>query len=253
VAEASVRAPALRRPCVVISQPMYFPWPGFLEQVRLCDAFVHYVDVQYSRGGFGNRVQVKTAGGVRWLTVPLRDWHLGQAIEDVRIDGRRDWRRSQRDLLAQAYAQAPHKADMLALVDGVFADAGESLAELAIASTMALARYFGLDEGKAFLRSPDLDVPGAATDRVLGTCRALGAGTYLTGHGARRYLEHERFAAAGIDVAYVDYGRAPYPQAHGDFTPYVSALDLVAHCGRAGAAYIGGTPVPWRDFLAAHP
>ena len=61
---------------LVISQSMYFPWVGMLEQIRLADVFMHYDDVQLARG-FYNRVQVKTAQGARWLTVPLRDKHQG--------------------------------------------------------------------------------------------------------------------------------------------------------------------------------
>ena len=34
---------------VVISQSMYFPWVGMLEQIRLADVFVFYDDVQFSK------------------------------------------------------------------------------------------------------------------------------------------------------------------------------------------------------------
>ena len=51
---------------LVVSQPMYFPWVGLLEQIRLSDQFVHYDDVQYTRG-FYNRVQVKVPGAIRWM------------------------------------------------------------------------------------------------------------------------------------------------------------------------------------------
>ena len=77
---------------VVISQSMLFPWVGLLEQVRLADAFVHYDDVQFSKGSFVNRVQLKTPQGVRWMTVPLHDLHLGQRIDEVRIAPAGEWR-----------------------------------------------------------------------------------------------------------------------------------------------------------------
>ena len=55
------------------------------EQIRLADAFVHYSDVQFSKGSFVNRVQIKTSAGIRWLTVPLEKLKLGQRIDEVRI------------------------------------------------------------------------------------------------------------------------------------------------------------------------
>src|SRR5690606_29856763 len=71
---------------IVISQPMYFPWVGQLEQLRLADTFVFYDDVQFSKGSFSNRVQIKTEAGMRWMTVPLKDLHLGQLINGVALD-----------------------------------------------------------------------------------------------------------------------------------------------------------------------
>ena len=236
--------------CVVVSQPMYFPWPGLLEQFRLCDTFVYYDDVQFARGFF-NRVQIKTVHGIRWLTVPLLDWRRGQLINEVRIDNTQDWKRSQRDQLRQAYVEAPFRNEMLDLVDDVFSRDYAIIGDLAEASTDALVRYFpAISENTSVLKSSEMNVPGASTQRLIDLCSALDAGTYLTGHGARHYLEHEQFEAVGIDVAYIDYGLSEYPQAHGPFTPYLSALDLIAHCGPDGVEYIRGQMLPWRPFVA---
>lgn len=238
----------LHSPCVVISQPMYFPWVGMLEQVRLCDIFVHYDDVQFARGFF-NRVQVKTNMGMRWLTVPLQDLHRGQLINEVMIDNRTDWRRSHRDLLRNAYANAPCKAEMLGLVDKVFSREYQLLSDLSRTSVMELIRYFDLDNGCSFFDSSTMATPGSSTQRLIDLCLRLNCKTYLTGHGARNYLDHERFEAHAINVAYMNYGLRPYPQSHGAFTPYVTALDLVAHCGKEGVSYITGNIIPWREFI----
>ena len=235
---------------VVVSQPMYFPWVGILEQVRLSNVFVHYEDVQFTRGGFSNRVQVKTEGGMRWLTVPLKNHILGQLINEVQIDHRADWQRSHRDILKQAYAKTEHKAEIFDLVDEVFSQRYDSLAELSKASMMSLIRYFGLEDGRAFIDSPDLGITGSSTQRVIDICVRLKAASYITGHGARNYLEHEAFEARGIDVDYIGYGLSPYKQLHGPFTPYVTALDLVANCGKDGVHHIAGKQISWREFIA---
>lgn len=232
---------------VVVSQPMYFPWIGQLEQVRLADTFVFYDDVQFARGFF-NRVQIKTAGGSRWMTVPLRDQHRGQRIDETRIDEREDWRRSHLDAFRQAYAGARFLDEALVLMNAVLAEPVSNLAELSMASTLALVRYFGLDAGRDFPRSSGMGIAGHGTQRLIDICVAHRAGLYLTGHGARNYLEHAQFEAQGMEVAYIEYGCAPYGQFHGAFTPYVSALDLVAHCGRAGRELIQGQRVLWQDF-----
>lgn len=234
---------------VVISQPMFFPWIGMLEQIRAADVFVDYSDVQFSKGSFVNRVQIKTPTGGRWLTVPLLGLHLGQRIDEVRINAAQDWRREHLEMLAQAYATAPYLGEMLGLVRSVYAHEYDGIAALSKASTMALCHYYGLDSGRSFRSSVALDIGGSSSRRVLDIVLALGGNKYVTGHGASRYLDHEAFEAGGVRVEYIDYVKAPYPQLHGEFTPYVSALDLVANTGIEGIKYIRSGTIYWKDFI----
>lgn len=229
---------------------MYFPWVGLLEQVRLADCFVHYDDVQFARG-FYNRVQVKTVNGIRWLTVPLRDRHRGQTIEQVQVDDQANWRQRHHDILRQAYLKAPFRDDMLALVEAVFASAGPTLGQVARQSVRALAEYFGLSKEKTFENSREIGVPGSGSKRLLEIVLRLNGDTYITGHGARNYLDHELFERAGVSVKYMNYQCAEYPQMHGPFTPYLTALDLVANCGKSGASFIRSEAVDWKEFIDA--
>lgn len=238
---------------VVISQPMYFPWVGMLEQVRLADHFVFYDDVQFSKGGFVNRVQIKTAAGTKWLTVPLHGLSLGQRIQDVQIDSRKDWRRQHLDMLRQAYADAPHSKDMLRLVEDTFDANPKSVGDLSRLSIMILCDYFGLNRQGNFQGIQSLGIPGAGSDRVLKIVLHLEGDTYITGHGARQYLDHEAFERADVSVRYMNYRCSPYPQLHGEFTPFVSALDLVANCGVEGEKLIRSTTLHWKEFLNEPP
>lgn len=237
---------------VVISQSMYFPWVGLLEQVRLADCFVHYDDVHFGRG-FYNRVQVKTADGPRWMTVPVVGNGRSQTIDETPVDHTTNWQRRHLEMLRHAYARAPHRDEMLALVTRVFDAQARTLADISRASLLALADYFGLRDGRAFADSRALGITGASSQRLRDIVVALNGTTYVTGHGARRYLDHDLFEAAGIEVAYMAYELRKYPQQHGAFTPFVSALDVVANCGPEGRTLIGSGSVGWRTFLASQP
>ncbi len=234
---------------VVISQPMYFPWVGMLEQARLADHFVFYDDVQFSKGSFVNRVQIKTAAGIKWLTVPIHGLSLGQRIQDVQIDSRKNWRRQHLDMLRQAYAAAPHHKDMLRLVKDAFDANPNSIGDLTRLSMLILCDYFGLKHRESFQGIQALGIPGTGSNRVLEIVLRLGGDTYITGHGARNYLDHEAFERVGVGVRYMNYRCSHYQQLHGEFTPYVSALDLVANCGVEGERLIRSTAINWRDFL----
>ena len=234
---------------VVISQPMFFPWVGMFEQVRLADHFVFYDDVQFSKGSFVNRVQIKTAAGIKWLTVPLKGLSLGQRIQDVQVDGAKNWQRQHIDMLKQAYAQAPGLKDMLALVQEVHDLAPATVGALSEASMVAVCRWFGIDTGRQFHHIGELPVGGSGSQRVLDIVQRLHGSRYITGLGAANYLDHEAFEQAGVAVEYMAYRKTPYPQLHGEFTPYVSILDLIANVGHAGIDHICSGTTHWKEFL----
>lgn len=234
---------------VVISQSMLFPWVGLLEQVRLADVFVHYDDVQFSKGSFVNRVQVKTAQGVRWMTLPTRNLHLGQRIDEVELAPTSQWVDKHLELLRTSLPGAKYVDDAMALAHGVYAAGHGHLGSLARASLLALSEYFGLLEGKRFVDVATLGIGGSASERVLEVVRRVGGRQYITGHGAARYLDHALFERAGVEVRYMRYRLQPYAQLHGEFTPYVSGLDLVANRGREGRECIVSETVSWKEFL----
>ena len=232
---------------VVISQPMYFPWVGMLEQMRLADVFVYLDDAQFSKGGFFNRVQVKTEQGTPWLTVPLAENKLGQALNQSRL-ATHDWRRKHLNTLRQSYASASYAEEMLNVAETVLNEETESLASLGVASMKALAGVFGMIPEEV-IWSSKMNISGSASARVLSICQTLGAERYITGHGAAGYLDHGAFEAVGVRVEYMDYAKREYPQLHGAFTPYVSALDLAANCGPEGREVIDSGTIYWKDFM----
>jgi hypothetical protein len=236
---------------VVISQPMLFPWVGMLEQVRLADIYVHYTDVQFSKGSFVNRVQLKVPEGTRWMTVPLQGHHLGQRIDEVSVREGSDWQAQHVATFEQAYAGTPHLADALALLAEVYGSRAQTIAELSARSLMALCRYFDLVDGRRFVDSPTLRLAGKGSERVADIVQAVGGDVYITGHGAARYLDHSIFERRGIRVEYMNYRRLPYPQLHGPFDPHVSGLDLVANLGRAGRQQICSGTTHWKEFVAS--
>lgn len=235
---------------VVITQSMLFPWVGLLEQIRLADVLVHYDDVQFSKGSFTNRVQVKTATGVQWMTVPLRDFRLGMHIDEVKTAPALHWRDKHLALLDRSFKGAPHAEDALSIAREVYATEHASVGHLARASMLAVCNYFRLLDGKRVLDVRELSIGRSGSRRVLDIVRAVGGSLYVTGHGARNYLDHEAFERAGIRVHYMQYQRRPYPQHWGEFTPFVTTLDLIANRGRDGQENISSTTVTWRDFLS---
>jgi hypothetical protein len=210
---------------LAIHQPHYLPWLGYLAKWAAADCFVFLDTVQYEKNGWQNRNRIKTREGPRWLTVPVHA-RLGAPIREVEVDAAQPWRARHLRTIEQAYAAAPHltrhRADLARFFDTRWA----RLDELAVASATWLARAAGI--AVPARRASELDARADdATDRLVELCRAVGADTYLAGRDGARYMDPERFRAAGIAVLYQAYAHPVYTQLHGEFVPSLSGLDLL--------------------------
>lgn len=233
---------------VVISQPMLFPWIGLIEQMRLSDTFVFYDDVQFSKGSFTNRVQVKTSQGMCWMTVPIEKTSSTTSIKNIQICYRINWQKKHLRLIEQSLAGAMYLKDALNILDSVYAKKHKYLGELAKESIIAVAKYFDLLNGKTIINIEDLKISGSGSERVLAIVKRLGGNIYISGHGGLKYLKHHMFDESEIRVKYMKYKLKEYKQMHGKFTPYVSILDLIANCGRNGKDIICSDALYYKEL-----
>lgn len=233
---------------IVVSQPMIFPWVGLFEQIRLADVYVHYDDVQLPLGrSFVTRVQLKNPDGFQWLTLPVaRGPHLAKINESLTKEIR-DWRGEHIRVLTSLYSTAPHFEEMIELVQEIYDYRDHNIAVLNSRGIQQVARYFDLE--CTFRVSSEMAVPGSSSERLLAIVQKLNGSTYITGHGAKGYLDHEMFERNGINVEYINYQRAAYEQLYGEFTPFVSVLDLIANVGKAGRGVFVSPSIPWKEFI----
>jgi len=211
---------------VAIHQPQYLPWLGYLAKWAAADVFIFLDTVQYEKNGWQNRNRIKTASGPRWLTVPVCRAPLSTAIAAVSVDVSQPWRERHRRAIEHAYAKAPHLDTHRAALTAFYAEPWAQLAPLAAASAEWLARVVGI--AAPARRASSLGVSAEdPTGRLVALCRAVGADTYLAGRDASAYMDLARFTEAGISVLTQTYEHPVYAQAHGDFVPLLSALDLL--------------------------
>lgn len=231
---------------LVVSQPMFLPWVGLFEQIKLADVFIHYDDVQLPQGrSFMSRVQLKSANGVSWLTVPIDHTKSGKLINEVVLSQTEDWRGKHLRTLRHAYAKRPYFALMFELAEKIYSDASNNLADFNINAIERIVRWLGIEP--QFMRSSAMGVAGAGTERLVDLCGAVTADVYVTGHGALKYLNHQQFEDKRISVRYMDYKKTPYEQGHGEFTPFVSILDAIANCGERTRDLVCSDSIYWRE------
>jgi WbqC-like protein len=222
---------------LVVLQPSYLPWLGFFDQVKRSDVFVFYDDVQFDKNGWRNRNRVKTARGPVWLTVPVRHTgRAGQRIDQVEVDARAPWARKHLRTMREAYAQASFLDRYLPELADLLEREWTLLVELDIALSRLMCAWFGLE--RPMYRSSQLDIGGSRNERLLALCRHFAADRYLSGESAREYLDVGRFNDAGVAVEWQDFAHPHYPQLHGAFVPFMSAIDCVLNVGEGCGALL---------------
>ena len=126
----------------------------------------------------------------------------------------------------------------------------ENLCDLLISGGEAQASHMGISP-PSILRSSQMNIGGSSSERVLKLVKAVNGTEYVTGHGARNYLDHDMFNRNGISVSYMRYDLLPWQQAYEDFTPFVTGLDLIAsQTPEYTKTHLRPISVDWRDFVA---
>ena len=227
---------------VAIVQSNYIPWRGYFDIIRLADEFVLYDTVQFTKRDWRNRNRIKTASGLKWLTIPvLTSGAYHQTIADTRIaDG--SWAAKHWRSLEHAYAQAPFFASSRDRWQAAFeaCAARDRLSDVNRFLIEQVVRELGITT--RITDAAEYDVTGDRTERLLAICLAAGATTYLSGPSAKSYLDVDLFERSGVSVEFMDYsGYAPYPQLHGSFENAVSVLDLIFNTGPNAHEHIRST------------
>lgn len=187
---------------VAIMQPYFVPYAGYFRLFAASDLFVIYDCVQFPRRGWVHRNKMLGADGRDcWLTLPLAKMPRDGRIRDLSFSAdagailRERMRRI--PLLATPRQPEPEIIESLKRVIGTPVEYLERLLR-------EIVSYLGLRWQT--IRSSSLHVPNSlhGQDRIIEIARRLGATRYINAPGGRALYEPERFAAAGIELRFLD-------------------------------------------------
>lgn len=221
---------------VGVIQSSYIPWRGYFDFIDSVDIFVFHDDLQYTKGDWRNRNQIKTAKGTEWLTVPVHYKTVSQLICETEIDQSRPWGQKQLRQLQANYREVRYLKDMLDIVSVIDSGQEKTISELNIELIKRICKYLSINT--PILLSSELSVTGTKTERLINILQKLKATTYLSGPSADDYLDKDAFKKNEIFLEYKTYDYEPYPQLWGEFKGGVTILDLIANCGLESKEWI---------------
>ncbi len=225
---------------IAIHQLHYLPWLRYIHKLASADIFIVLDNIQFNKNGWQNRNRIKTAQGVRILTVPVLH-KFAQNLDEVTIDNKQPWQRKHWGAIQNSYRKAPYFSEHEPFLKRIYETSSwDKLNDLNYEMLFYFVKVMGIKT--KILKGCDIMMQGEATDRLVYLCQfanenksgpAAGT-TYLTGaFAAGQYLDTALFEKAGIQLAVQGFTAPEYPQLHPDqgFIPELSVLDLLLNCG----------------------
>ncbi len=207
-------------------QPNYLPWIGFFDKIKRSDLFIVEDNLQYVKREFQNRNQIKTPTEVRWLTVPV-ECEYQAPINKVQVSkkGEPDWANRHWLSLKYNYSKAPYWKKYCNFFEDAYSREWEYLIDLNLHLIKGIMDFLNIKT--PLVMASSLNVSGKNSELVLSQCKKLNADTYLSGNGARQYLNVQIFENEKIKVVFQDFKHPTYPQLYGEFVPNLSIVDYL--------------------------
>jgi len=224
---------------IAISQSNYIPWKGYFDTIALVDEFVIYDDMQYTKRDWRNRNKIKTANGLKWLTVPVEvKGKYFQKIKDTKISDKK-WGEKHLNMLKQNYSKSKCYNEVFDFVENLYLTAThDTISEVNFHFISELCNFLSICTKISFSSSYGITKEDK-TARLVDICVQANAGEYYTGVAAKNYINEGFFNEENIKVNYTDYnGYKEYDQLYGDFEHYVTILDLIFNKGDKAASFL---------------
>tara|TARA_R110000823_G_scaffold71491_1_gene164822 strand:- start:2361 stop:2987 length:627 start_codon:yes stop_codon:yes gene_type:complete len=207
--------------------------------IKSVDLFILYDDVQYTRRDWRNRNKIKTAHGLKWLTIPVNvKGKYFQKINETTISDKK-WNLNHLKTIKGCYSKTQYFEDVIPLVEHLYTTANhERISEINFHFITGICDYLGINTKIVFSSEYDLSEQ-RKNERLIDICKQAGAKEYISGPLAKDYIVKDKFDEAGIKLTWMNYDDyLEYPQLHGDFVHKVSILDVLFNCGKKTIDFI---------------
>ena len=214
---------------IAIHQANYFPYPGFFHKINQADVFVIQDDVKFVNRTT-NRNKIISSSEYTWINVPIKKGHKSLPIMDVKINNEIPWGKINLKKICAGYNKAKFFHLYKDYFENLYKKEWNNIFDLNFETIKQVLRW--LDIKVEIVVESELRVSGQPTERLVKVCKKLGADTYISGIGGKKYLDEKLFEKNKIILKYQNYSPIRYLQhASKSFIPNLSIIDLLANVG----------------------
>ena len=211
---------------VAIHQPNYLPWLGFISKIACSDAFVLLDNVQYNKRTFHHRSRYSTDQGLRWLSLSVQSkgtWENKTKIKDVKMAPEQATVNHFKTLWHR-YGKTPGWRNIGDRLEAVLDREYDYMIDASLATIDLTLDIFKIKP--EFRMASDVNGIGAKGDLMLSLTQEMGGDYYLSGSGARDYLDQEIFRRSQVGISFQNFLHPQWKQSvQGPFQESAFALE----------------------------
>ena len=223
---------------IAILQSNYIPWKGYFDLINSVDEFVVYDDMQYTRRDWRNRNKIKTADGLKWLSIPVEvKGRYFQKINETIVSDR-SWTVTHWKTISQFYSKAKFFKEYKHFFEDFYINNQENHLSLINFRLIEIVNSI-LGIKTKITSSSSYELVEGQTEKLLNICQQSGADIYLSGPSAKEYFDGSIANKMGIKVEWMDY--SDYPEYHQLYPPFehgVTILDLIFNEGPGATSFM---------------
>jgi hypothetical protein len=240
---------------LAIMQAYFFPYIGYFQLIKSVDKFIVYENVSFRKKSWIARNTILANDGkLLPIVVPVSHKSSFKEIRDLQIVPCKEWNRSLINKIYFAYKKARFFEETFPVINHALSSEiiklHEFNAELIkeICSHLEITTIISSDNSVYLPMERELDgrfsqfypqviedhdnMADKKTERIISICKQEKADCYYNSIGGFHLYSREDFMKHNLDLRFLLPGEVKYGQFHGGFTPNLSIIDVMMHCGK---------------------
>ncbi|ELP34389.1 WbqC family protein [Rhodopirellula baltica] len=224
---------------LAIMQPYLFPYIGYFQLIHAVDEFVVYDDVNFIKGGWINRNFVLGRESKQLFTLPTHGASSNKLINEIGVSDRR---RKLVENIRQTYIKSPMFKTVFPVIEEILSHSDSNLAGFLDNQLRRICKYLDIRTRWHVSSKLKKDNSLSGVNKVIATCKLLGATKYVNAPGGRELYDKELFQREGLQLYFIQPSVVAYRQFAEPFVPNLSILDVLmfndkSQCSRLLEAY----------------
>jgi len=219
---------------LAIHQPNYFPWLGYLDKMAKADKYIILDEVQLiERSPILRNQFIQTNGEVCLLGLQVqKKGYREKKIKEIELLNIKQMQEKHKRFFELNYGKTKGFSEIWPLLKKIFEKEYTYLIDIDIDTMLLLRELYNINTRLILQSDLDYDKTAKKNNLMLNLSKIVGASIYLSGQGAKAYMDDISFSDQAIKVIYQHFEHPVYKQRNiSKFVSGLSSVDMLMQLG----------------------